>query len=147
MPAYDAMVEQSNKVGWPTIFRSDLLFHDRQILSRIPSSMAFGWILRECGTEFVSPYQTPDSWGTILIKVYTGRARFFWYNGYTLLEVEPENFKSLVLQIYHDRLSDLVQDGHSPAFARMKAKQEVDAMHNKAFENVSMSDLPTDWTE
>lgn len=147
MKAYDALVAQSNRAGWPTIFTSDLHFHDKQILEQIPDDQAFGWILRQYGTEFLSPYQTPDSWGTSLIKVYANRARFFWYNGFGLTEVEPENFHRLVLQVYNDRLADLRKAGHTPAFAAMKAKQEVDKMHDALFADVHLSDLPVDWTE
>jgi len=147
MKAYDKVVEQSNRAGWPTVFRSDLFFHDREILRQIPTTQSFGWILRECGTEFVSPYQTPDSWGTMMIKVYANRGKFFWYDGYRLMEVEPENLRGLVLRFYQEQVRMHIESGDAEHLARVKAKQETDAMHNKLFENVVIPDLPGDWTE
>jgi hypothetical protein len=62
--AYMAMLSEAVKQGMPQAYKDDLLFHDRLILGlyRIPEprrtdgweveeGRAFGWILREHGTE------------------------------------------------------------------------------------------------
>lgn len=147
MKAYDALVAQSNKVGWPVVFRSDLFFHDKEILSQIPRKQPFGWILRECGTDYISMYQTPDSWGTTLIKVYTGRAKFFWYNGKAIMEVEPDDLRKLTGQFYYDTKSQLMTEGHDRISAMVEAERLTDLEYKRVYGSMSLPDLPSDWTE
>lgn len=147
MLAYDALVEQSKKTGWPTVFRSDLFFHDREILNQTPKHQPFGWILRECGTDYISMYQTPDSWGTSLIKVYTGRAKFFWYNGKAIAEVEPDTLRKLTSQFYYDTRTRLMAAGHDRISAMVEAERMTDQEYKRVYGSMILSDLPTDWSE
>ncbi len=55
--AYQALVKESKAQGLPKAFAADLTTHDHEALSRMGEGnrpIRFVWILRECGTEFVS---------------------------------------------------------------------------------------------
>ncbi len=49
--AYRLIKAESNLVGWPVVYRTDITKIDRQTLSRKDAPESFLWILRECGTD------------------------------------------------------------------------------------------------
>jgi hypothetical protein len=48
--AYDSLMFQAVRKGWPVIFKTDLTQFDRDTL-KTDKPEKFIWILRECGTE------------------------------------------------------------------------------------------------
>lgn len=53
--AYQQMLNESRRIGWPVSYKEDLTKHDREFIrTRKPSS--FIWLLRECGTFLYAGY-------------------------------------------------------------------------------------------
>jgi hypothetical protein len=57
MSAWEALLAESEKVGWPLHWRTDL-DHDKRLLD-FYSPTQFGWVLRQCGTEMLIPVDEP----------------------------------------------------------------------------------------
>jgi hypothetical protein len=95
-PAYRLLKAESERLGLPLHYRSDLTQCDRAILSRGNAPERFGWIVRAWGTDLLRP-------GTVYARVMAdyyrhgqGGARYYWYEAGRLTPVTPEQMKALV---------------------------------------------------
>ena len=87
---YRAIKEESERVGWPTHFRTDLTKHDRNTLSKKDMPREFGWVLREHGTHLLfSPCDGINlDWAKVIS--HNTEARFYWFDGEDLRPVSPQ---------------------------------------------------------
>lgn len=53
LDAYYALLEMSEKIGWPLHYKTDLTEYDKQTLQDL-SPQKFIWIVREMGTELLT---------------------------------------------------------------------------------------------
>lgn len=99
--AYEALVEQAQKSGWPRHYRDDLFFHDRILLYENDPAV-FGWAVRETGTELLIPnhthsiflytyYQRPE------YNLERPRHRFYFWNGRSLQSATLETIEKGIL--------------------------------------------------
>ena len=58
-PAYEAIVEESNRLGWPEMWKDDLYLHDKKTLDS-PDIDEFIWTIRSTGTHLLIPQETPS---------------------------------------------------------------------------------------
>lgn len=77
--AFETLVAESEKVGWPEHYTDDLHKHDRRFLAeRQPAE--FVWVLRQCGTFTVLGW---DDVAESIMKTFTDEtARFYLWRGY-----------------------------------------------------------------
>lgn len=84
---YDLLVAESKRLGWPTIFRTDLTMHDRQMLrQRDPlQGGEFVWVVREHGTHLyfieAAPKQQAADWFLWMMRYHQKHERCHWYIG------------------------------------------------------------------
>jgi len=145
---YSLLIKESEKLNMPQYYRSDLLFHDKHILANTPTSLAFGWIVRTCGTHYISRTQTPDGWGVSEIKFFGtyADARCFWYDGQHLREVTQPELMDLALAYYNNRKAAHIAEGRSPAMAARMASEDCEKQHTHDLAGAfPMPDLPRDW--
>ena len=97
---YDALLAESDRTGWPVVFRTDLTEHDRATLTRRSPADSFAWVLSRHATYLVYPSRRPiDGAGhyaqdmpAICAQAF-GRdnCRWYWWDGVRLLDVgSPE---------------------------------------------------------
>jgi hypothetical protein len=87
-PAFDAIVAEAKRVGWPVDYRGDLFQHDRDALAVVPAAVPFLWVLRESGTHLY--LATPEDIDGARHKAWqvpswmgTG-CRFYTWDGFAL---------------------------------------------------------------
>lgn len=89
-PAFKAIVEEAESIGWPKHYSDDLYVHDRDAIEEHKPTV-FGWSLRETGTHIMFP---KSDYGLFLAKyIATGSgqtSREYWWDGSKLTEVTPE---------------------------------------------------------
>lgn len=54
MPHFDALVAESERIGWPARHKSDLVEIDREMLETYPPHLPFLWMVRERGTHLAT---------------------------------------------------------------------------------------------
>jgi hypothetical protein len=106
--AYLALSAEAGRVGWPTHYKRDLTYWDRNALDGRDPALPFVWVLRELGTHLVAPTQQRlNPWtgaligglseaiksgcGMLRTLAREGGHRFYWWNGARLREVSPDD--------------------------------------------------------
>jgi hypothetical protein len=96
---HDVLVAEAERVGWPRIFTTDLMVHDRQALEwRFPPQGRFVWVLREHGTHIyfieAATSRRVAEWNLNLMRYHQRYERCRWYIGdagrRTLTPTTPE---------------------------------------------------------
>lgn len=86
---YDELEIESNRIGWPVRFKTDMTKHDRTRLQSNDAPKIFGWILRKLGTLLLDPRMSRrnlESYAYYLTSDADGNY-FYWYDGHSLKEV------------------------------------------------------------
>ena len=86
--AYEAMVEESERLGLPEVFKTDLTTRDLDKTSSIPEGQPFGWVLRVGGTQFLE--LRPDSYHFYLKMVdrtFAHPIHYYLWDGEKLQEM------------------------------------------------------------
>jgi hypothetical protein len=95
--AYAALLAESERVGWPERFQSDLTEHDRASLAERCPTDAFAWVLSQGATYLVFPSPVPiDGAGTYAHRMPRACAesfgrencRWYWWDGARLVAVD-----------------------------------------------------------
>ncbi len=95
--AYAALLAESERVGWPERFPTDLTEHDHAALAKRSSTEAFAWVLSQGATYLVFPSPLPiDGAGTYAHWMPRACARSFgrencrwyWWDGARLIAEE-----------------------------------------------------------
>lgn len=90
---YDELELESNAVGWPLSFKTDLTEHDRARLQGDDAPKVFGWVLRKLGTLLLDPRmstQSLEGYAHHLTGPDGEEYRYYWHNGRALKEVDRE---------------------------------------------------------
>ena len=95
-PAYDKLLAISTAVGWPEIYKDDLLVHDKVALTDLPTDICFAWALRDTGTHLIVCEDDFASDWADAINHYEKRHRWFWWDGKTLVEREFKQIDDLI---------------------------------------------------
>lgn len=98
---YETLMTESQNTGWPVVYQTDLTKHDKRRIEGDPSLQAFGWVLRECGTELLDPRMS----GPIL----SGFMQYYEYNGksYKYYIYEKEQLNPVPFKAWKERLEQL----------------------------------------
>ncbi len=93
---YQAIKAEAERIGWPTIYCTDLMEHDQNILSRPTAPREFGWALREHGTHlFYRPSPRLELYWANLIS-RCPKSRLYWFDGEELRQVMPGKWLDLL---------------------------------------------------
>lgn len=97
---------ESNRVGWPIGFKSDLTVHDRRYLKAVPTDAKLVWILRPMGTHLYAAAcdnRAEAAYIRKVIQYYSGECRI---NVFPIDDPEAPKFYSLqndkLTQISHE---------------------------------------------
>jgi hypothetical protein len=61
MPHYNALLAESERIGWPTRHKRDLVEIDREMLESYPPHLPFLWMVREGGTYLCTIKEKPNT--------------------------------------------------------------------------------------
>lgn len=103
---YDELEIESNAVGWPVSFKTDMIEHDKPRLQGDDAPEVFGWVLRELGTLLLDPRMSKTSLEGYVrhLADADGKAHcYYWYNGRKL-----EN-------VGHERMIRLLREHNEPS--------------------------------
>lgn len=92
LEGYEAILAESERVGWPESYIKDLYVVDFEKLMKDDAPVNFGWCLRECGT-FLFLERNDDQLDGIQAckKEYPfPDGRYYFFDGRTLHEVVPD---------------------------------------------------------
>ena len=111
MRHYQALVAESDAVGWPTRFETDLTKWDREALSERDPSLPFAWVLRPDGTGLILPSDlTPfaKSGASYVARAHADafgieNCRFYWWDGVALRKVSLDALEDLLAVEYEGR--------------------------------------------
>jgi hypothetical protein len=107
MRAYAALCAQAEQIGWPLIFRNDLVVHDASECASLRPGDCFLWILQETGTHLIHATESLDPMKVELcvcsLDKHLGPSRFFWWDGSELAEMADAEEACFVLE---DKLAE-----------------------------------------
>ena len=85
--AYEALLAVAESLGWPRLWKTDLLEHDRRVLCGADPPPQFCWSVRETGT-FLYLGEAGDLWHLLYweLRLMPG-SRFFRWDGDWLCEL------------------------------------------------------------
>jgi hypothetical protein len=91
MRHYKALVAESQKVGWPASFASDLTKHDQQELKYRNPDLPFGWVLRDSGTQLIFPEKAwdgkmPSAAAASIVRSFGNDVLFYTWDGLALVK-------------------------------------------------------------
>ncbi len=85
--AYGLLLAVSRRVGWPILYATDLLIHDRDTLTHLGAPAVFGWRLGDCGTDL---FAAGDAQALVWAEACArsdAASHWYWYEGGVLGEV------------------------------------------------------------
>ena len=147
MTAYDLLLQESERVGWPKHYVADLTRHDRNRLLGPDAPERFVWALRECGTWLMCPMAptTGDTeaeisnaaWLMSLVSSsFHEGANFYWYESGRLTEISVSQAKQRLFTEWARSLSldkvGVVRGGCPFCRWRMDRREFVGHMHRHA---------------
>ena len=96
---YSAISMEAKRLGWPEICRSDLSKHDKGILAKKDAPEAFGWSIRQTGTDFYRPNSIEAiRWAQAMYRSGDQSQRYYWYDGTTLSAVSLDELLEQLCQ-------------------------------------------------
>jgi hypothetical protein len=88
MSHWKALMAASKAIGWPSAYVRDLTFHDKHFLAKRATWLPFGWMLRESGTQLITPERgNPAESIAMYLNSFGPNARWYHWDGRSLTEM------------------------------------------------------------
>ena len=103
MTPYMTIKAEALRQNMPEHYRTDLITHDRQILSKKDAPAQFVWVLRTCGTHLIGKYSDDDAQRKLFARTYlesilesNPKALFYIYRGGQLVRATYDNCREFL---------------------------------------------------